>query len=174
MSEQKFDLLIIGAGIVGLATALEATRRSPGIRLAVLEKEDRVASHQTGHNSGVIHSGLYYRPGSVKARTCVTGRKALMEFCDRRSIPYEICGKIVVATSEDELPRLEGLRRSGIANGLEGIGMIGPERLREFEPHAHGRKPLHAPATGLIAHKNPAEAYANAGRPQARAICTAH
>src|SRR5256885_10124786 len=118
MSEQKFDLLIIGAGIVGLATALEATRRSPGIRLAVVEKEDRIASHQTGHNSGVIHSGLYYKPGSLKARTCAEGAAAMVAFCREHHIPHEICGKVVVATREDELPALAELHRRGVANGV--------------------------------------------------------
>ncbi len=170
----QYDLTIIGAGIVGLATAMQILEAHPSIKLLVVEKEPQVAQHQTGHNSGVIHSGLYYRPGSVKARTCVTGRKALMEFCDRRSIPYEICGKIVVATSEDELPRLEELRRRGIANGLEGIEMIGPERLREFEPHAHGIKALHVPETGIIDYKKVAEAYAEEVRAKSGDIRTSH
>src|SRR3989449_8996636 len=170
----QYDLTIIGAGIVGLATAMQILEAHPRIKLLVVEKEPQVAQHQTGHNSGVIHSGLYYRPGSVKARTCVTGRKALMEFCDRRSIPYEICGKIVVATSEDELSRLEELRRRGIANGLEGIEMIGPERLREFEPHAHGIKALHVPETGIIDYKKVAEAYAEEVRAKSGDIRTSH
>src|SRR5438132_5528513 len=170
----QYDLTIIGAGIVGLATAMQILEAHPSIKLQVVEKEPQIAQHQTGHNSGVIHSGLYYRPGSVKARTCVTGRKALMEICDRRSIPYEICGKIVVATSEDELPRLEELRRRGIANGLEGIEMIGPERLRGFEPHAHGIKALHVPETGIIDYKKVAEAYAEEVRAKSGDIRTSH
>ena len=104
MPDQNFDLVIIGAGIVGLATALEAIKRSPGIRLAVLEKENRVAAHQTGHNSGVIHSGLYYCPGSLKAKLCVEGAQAMVPFCREHDLPHNICGKVVVATSAAEIP----------------------------------------------------------------------
>jgi (S)-2-hydroxyglutarate dehydrogenase len=131
----------------------------PRTKLLILEKESQLGQHQTGHNSGVIHSGLYYRPGSIKARSCVSGRKALIEFCDRSGVPYEICGKIVVATSEAELPRLEELHRRGIANGLQGLEMIGPERLRELEPHARGLKALYVPETGIIDYTKVAEAY---------------
>src|SRR5215207_6887865 len=132
----KFDLTIIGGGIVGLATALVCTQRYSHLSLAIVEKEDRLAVHQTGHNSGVIHSGIYYKPGSLKAQTCVTGAKALITFCDQHDIPYERCGKVVVATTDEELPRLEELHRRGTANGVEGMEMIGPERLQELEPHA--------------------------------------
>src|SRR5215471_14652926 len=111
-----FDLTIIGGGIVGLATALTMTQRFPNMKLAVLEKEERLAAHQTGHNSGVIHSGIYYKPGSLKAQTCVAGVRALLPFCEEHGIPYERCGKVVVATSADELPRLEELFRRGVAN----------------------------------------------------------
>src|SRR5689334_10053922 len=128
----SFDITIIGGGIVGLATALELTKRYPQRTLAILEKEDRLAAHQTGHNSGVIHSGIYYKPGSLKAQTCVAGAKAIIAFCQQHDIPYEICGKVVVATSPAELPRLEELHRRGTANGVEGMEMIGPERLREI------------------------------------------
>src|SRR4030095_3885993 len=120
----SFDITIIGGGIVGLATALELTKRYPQRKLAILEKEDRLAAHQTGHNSGVIHSGIYYKPGSLKAQTCVAGAKALVAFCEEQGIPYERCGKVVVATSRDELPRLEELYRRGTANGVEGLEMI--------------------------------------------------
>jgi L-2-hydroxyglutarate oxidase LhgO len=156
----QYDLTIIGGGIVGLATALNTLQAYPRTRLLILEKESQLAQHQTGHNSGVIHSGLYYKPGSLKARSCVAGRKALIEFCDRRSVPYEICGKIVVATSAEELPRLEELCRRGSANGLEGIEMIGPERLKEIEPHAAGIKGLYVPQTGIIDYLKVAAAYA--------------
>jgi L-2-hydroxyglutarate oxidase len=156
----QYDLTIIGGGIVGLATALNILQAYPRIRLLILEKESQLARHQTGHNSGVIHSGLYYKPGSLKARSCVAGRKALIEFCDRKSVPYEICGKIVVATSEGELPRLEELYRRGIANGLEGIEKIGPERLKEIEPHAAGIQALYVPQTGIIDYLKVAAAYA--------------
>jgi (S)-2-hydroxyglutarate dehydrogenase len=155
----QYDLTIIGAGIIGLATALKIIETHPRIKLLILDKEAQVAQHQTGHNSGVIHSGLYYRPGSIKAQSCVSGRKALIEFCDRNGVPYEVCGKIVVATSETELPRLEELRRRGVANGLQGLEMIGPEHLREFEPHASGLKALYVPETGIIDYTKVAEAY---------------
>jgi L-2-hydroxyglutarate oxidase len=156
----QYDLAIIGGGILGLATALKITAAHPQVRLLILEKEAQLARHQTGNNSGVIHSGLYYRPGSLKARSCVTGRKALIAFCDKNSVPYEICGKVVVATSEEELPRLDELHRRGIANGLQGLEIIGHERLKELEPHAVGIKGLYVPETGIIDYKKVADAYA--------------
>ena len=157
----QYDLTIIGAGILGLATALKITAAHPRLRLLLLEKEAELARHQTGNNSGVIHSGLYYRPGSLKARTCVTGRKELMKFCDDNSVPYEICGKVVVAISHEELPRLDELHRRGEANGLRGLEIIGTERLKELEPHATGIKGLYVPETGIIDYKKVAAAYAD-------------
>jgi (S)-2-hydroxyglutarate dehydrogenase len=156
----QVDLTIIGGGILGLATALKITAAFPRLRLLLLEKEAELARHQTGNNSGVIHSGLYYRPGSLKARTCVTGRRELMEFCDAYSVPYEICGKVVVATSAEELPRLDELHRRGEANGLRGLEIIGTERLKELEPHAAGIKGLYVPETGIIDYRKVAAAYA--------------
>jgi L-2-hydroxyglutarate oxidase len=156
----QYDLTIIGGGILGLATALKLIRAHPSLRLLILEKEAELARHQTGNNSGVIHSGLYYRPGSLKARSCVTGRKELMAFCDDNAIPYEICGKVVVATSEVELPRLEELHRRGIENGLQGLEIIGPERLKELEPHATGIKGLYVPETGIVDYRKVAAVYA--------------
>src|SRR5438477_7648058 len=138
MTESQHSVIIIGGGVVGLAVALEITRRFPGQRILVLEKEDRVARHQSGHNSGVIHSGVYYKPGSLKARLCVTGAAAMVEFCREHGVPHNVCGKAIVATREDELPRLEDLRQRGEANGLAGLRMIGPEQLREIEPQAGG------------------------------------
>jgi L-2-hydroxyglutarate oxidase len=155
-----YDLTIIGGGILGLATALKITAVHPRLRLLLLEKEPDLARHQTGNNSGVIHSGLYYRPGSLKARTCVAGRRELIQFCDENGVPYEICGKVVVATTDEELPRLEELRRRGEANGLRGLETIGAERLKELEPHATGIKGLHVPETGIIDYKKVAAAYA--------------
>lgn len=155
-----YDLTIIGGGILGLATALKITAVHPRLRLLLLEKEPDLARHQTGNNSGVIHSGLYYRPGSLKARTCVAGRRELIQFCDENGVPYEICGKVVVATSDEELPRLEELRRRGEANGLRRLETIGTERLKELEPHATGIKGLHVPETGIIDYKKVAAAYA--------------
>ena len=156
----QYDLTIIGGGIVGLASALKIIAAHPSLRLLLLEKETELARHQTGNNSGVIHSGLYYRPGSLKARSCVAGRKALIAFCDENSVSYEICGKVVVATNQEELPRLEELHRRGMANGLQGLEMIGPERLKELEPHASGIRGLHVPETGIIDYKKVAAAYA--------------
>lgn len=160
MPENHYDLVIIGGGIVGLATAMAASKRFPALRLSILEKEERIAAHQTGHNSGVIHSGIYYKPGSVKARTCVEGAAAMVAFCREHGIPHQICGKVVVATSEEELPRLEELRRRGEANGVPGLAMIGPERLRELEPHAAGIRALHVPGTGITDYEKVAQKYA--------------
>jgi L-2-hydroxyglutarate oxidase len=146
----RWDVVIVGGGIVGLATAWRMLQRRPGLRVLVLEKESAVASHQTGHNSGVIHSGLYYRPGSLKAQTCRKGYEQLLEFCREASVPFEICGKIVVATNESELPRLAELRRRGEANGLEGLRSLSAAEIREFEPHCAGIAGLWAPQTGII------------------------
>jgi L-2-hydroxyglutarate oxidase len=156
-----YDLTIIGGGILGLATALKITAAYPRLSLLLLEKEPELARHQTGNNSGVIHSGLYYRSGSLKALTCVAGRKELIQFCDDNAVPYEICGKVVVATTREELPRLEELHRRGEANGLQGLELIGTERLKELEPHATGIKGLHVPETGIIDYKKVAAAYAS-------------
>ncbi len=144
------DVAIVGGGILGLATARELLRREPGARVAVLEREQEVAAHQTGHNSGVIHAGIYYAPGSLKARLCLAGARELYEYCDARAIPYERCGKVIVALSADELPRLDELERRGRANGVEGLRRLGPEELRELEPHARGVAALHSPATGIV------------------------
>jgi len=157
----QYDLTIIGGGILGLATALKITAAHPDVKLLLLEKEAELAHHQTGNNSGVIHSGLYYRPGSLKARLCVSGRKELMAFCDSHSVPYEICGKVVVATSQAELPRLDELHRRGEANGLKSLEIIGPERLKEIEPHATGIKGLFVPETGIVDYRKVAAAYAD-------------
>ena len=155
-----YDLAIIGGGILGLATGLKILEAHPAARLLILEKEPELARHQTGHNSGVIHSGLYYKPGSLKAQSCVAGRKALIAFCGQNSVPYEICGKVVVATAEEELPRLDELYRRGVANGLQGVEIIGPERLNEIEPHTTGIKALYVPETGIIDYTKVAAAYA--------------
>src|SRR6516162_10880321 len=138
MTHANYDVLVIGGGIVGLATALEISRRFPQLRLAVLEKEAGVGRHQTGHNSGVIHSGVYYKPGSLKARTCVQGAAAMVEFCREHGIPFEVCGKVIVASTTEEVGRLKGLEERGRLNGLSGLRMLRPEELREFEPHVVG------------------------------------
>jgi len=160
MTDSRFHVIIIGGGVVGLAVGLEITRRFPHLRLLVLEKEDGVARHQSGHNSGVIHSGVYYKPGSLKARLCVSGAAAMVEFCREHGIPHQVCGKVIVATSADELPRLESLRQRGEANGLTGLHLIGREELREIEPHARGLQALVVPSTGITDYALVCEKYA--------------
>src|SRR5271169_3147952 len=160
MADRKTDLLIIGAGIVGLATALEATRRLRRMRVLVVDKEDRVAAHQTGHNSGVIHSGLYYKTGSLKARNCVAGAASMKRFCQQHAVPFEECGKLVVATSPDEVPRLEQLHQRGIANGVPGLRMMNREQFREIEPHCSGLRALQVPTTGIVDYTAVAQKYA--------------
>ena len=159
MSE-RYDVVIIGGGIVGLAVAREITRRFPRLGLAVLEKEARVGAHQSGHNSGVIHSGVYYKPGSIKARTCVPGAAAMVDFCREHGVKYEICGKVIVATLAEELPRLRDLLERGRANGVEGLRMLSPEELRDIEPHATGLAALHVPTTGVTDYAKVCEKYA--------------
>ena len=154
------DVVVVGAGIVGLAVARELLRRWPHLKVTVVDKEDQIAAHQSGHNSGVIHTGIYYAPGSLKARLCVAGSRALVRYCDEHDIRYELSGKVIVATDESELPRLEELYRRGTANGVEGLEMIGPERLREIEPHAAGIRGLYSPKTGIIDYVDVARGYA--------------
>jgi (S)-2-hydroxyglutarate dehydrogenase len=160
MIDSRHNVVIIGGGVVGLAVALEITRRFPHLRLLLVEKEDRVARHQSGHNSGVVHSGVYYKPGSMKARLCVTGAAAMVEFCREHGVAHEVCGKVIVATQAEELPRLEELRKRGEANGLAGLRMIGPEELREIEPHATGLQALVVPSTGITDYAKVCEKYA--------------
>jgi (S)-2-hydroxyglutarate dehydrogenase len=149
-STKSFDVAVIGAGIVGLASARALLLSNPRLRLVVLEKERRLAVHQTGRNSGVIHSGLYYTPGSMKARNCCAGRDALYRFCEERGILHERCGKLVIATRTEELPALEELERRGRANGLTGLRRLKAEEIRELEPHAAGLAGLHVPQTGIV------------------------
>jgi L-2-hydroxyglutarate oxidase len=154
MQESKiYDITIVGGGIVGLATAYKLQRKYPNLTLAVLEKESQLAFHQTGRNSGVIHSGLYYRPGSYRALTCVNGRKQLVSFAEEHGVDYDICGKIVVATSEEELPRLDKIRENGLKNGLVGIEVIDKKRIQEIEPYIAGIKALWVPESGIIDFK---------------------
>ncbi|HEY7513139.1 MAG TPA: FAD-dependent oxidoreductase, partial [Vicinamibacteria bacterium] len=146
------DVAIVGGGIVGLATAFQIGRRRPGLRVLVLEKEDRVAEHQTGRNSGVIHSGIYYKPGSRKALSCRRGKEGLEAFCREHGVPFDRCGKVVVATEEAEVPRLRAIEERARANGVA-CDVIGVERLRELEPHAAGVAALHVPETGIVDYR---------------------
>jgi L-2-hydroxyglutarate oxidase len=148
--KSDFDIVIIGGGIVGLATAYKIALGRPEIRLAVLEKEPQLASHQTGHNSGVIHSGLYYKPGSAKAKTCTDGRIQLVAFAKQYGIPYEICGKMIVATHQKELPGLERIFNNGVQNGIVGIRKITPDEIKQIEPCCTGVAGLYVPCTGII------------------------
>jgi (S)-2-hydroxyglutarate dehydrogenase len=171
MHAQRYDVVIIGGGIVGLATAMALKTGSPA-SLAILEAEDRLAQHQTGHNSGVIHSGLYYKPGSLKARNCVTGREAMYRFCQEHGIAHERCGKVVVATDPRELPALDELERRGRANGLQGLRRLGPEAIREYEPHTSGIAGLLVPETGIVDYKQVAQIYADIIRKEGGEIRT--
>ena len=156
----RSEVLLVGAGILGLAVARELLIRRPGLQLNVLEKEAAIAQHQTGHNSGVIHSGIYYAPGSLKAQLCVEGAGLMYEFCAENGVPTERCGKVIVAADENEVPRLEELKRRGEANGVPGLEEVGPERLAELEPNVRGVRALHSPATGIVDFKLVAKALA--------------
>jgi len=158
--EAIFNVIIIGGGVVGLATGRELLQRFPDSKLLIVEKEQALAAHQTGHNSGVIHSGLYYKPGSLKARLCVAGAARMVQFCKENAIPYELCGKVVVATDESEVPALEELYRRGIANGVPNLRMLNAEQIREIEPHASGIRGIHVPGTGITDFTAVAQKYA--------------
>ena len=151
---------IIGAGIVGLAVALDILDRFPSATLVVLEKEPRVAGHQTGHNSGVVHSGIYYKPGSLKARLCVEGAAMLLRFCDVYDVPFEKCGKVIVAAATDELAQLNKLFKRGQGNGLEGLRMLDAQEIREIEPHSAGIQGIHVPGTAIVDYSKVSEKYA--------------
>jgi L-2-hydroxyglutarate oxidase len=157
---ERVDVAVIGAGIVGLATALRLLETRPDLRLAVLEGEDRVAAHQSGHNSGVVHAGLYYMPGSQKALLCREGKALLERYCDAHAIPIAFPGKLVVALDESELPRLNALGERGRANGVDGLEDVGPERIRELEPHIAGIRALWSPRTGITDFTRVTRAYA--------------
>jgi L-2-hydroxyglutarate oxidase len=154
-----FDLVVVGGGIVGLAAAYQFTNRFPGKRIAVLEKESRVAEHQTGHNSGVLHSGIYYKPGSLKAVNCRVGKKAMEAFCLKEGIAHEICGKVIVAVSDNDLPALQRIYERGLANGVN-CSFIDKDRLAELEPHATGVKAIHVPEAGIVNYRQVCERLA--------------
>ncbi len=146
----KYDIIIIGAGIVGLATGLKIREKSPHKKILIIDKETYVAAHQTGHNSGVIHSGLYYKPGSLKATNCLKGYHMMVDFCNQYEVPFDLCGKLVVATSKEEIPLLHGLFDRGEENGLEGLKMLSQEEILEHEPHVRGLEGFFVPQTGIV------------------------
>lgn len=154
-----FDVAVAGGGIVGLATAWGITQRYPDKRVVVLEKESTVAAHQTGHNSGVLHSGIYYKPGSLRAINCREGKLAMQEFCERESIPFDLCGKVIVAVTEEEVPRLDRIFERGEANGID-CSMIDRDRLLEIEPHVAGLRAIHVPEAGIVNYKSVCERLA--------------
>jgi L-2-hydroxyglutarate oxidase LhgO len=158
---ERADLLVIGGGILGLATAREMLMRRPGLRVLVVEREPELAAHQTGNNSGVVHAGLYYTPGSLKARLCREGKVALEAYCAERGIEVQRVGKLVVALTEGELPRFEALEAKARENGVEGLETVGPERIRELEPHVLGIRGLWSPGTGIVDFRAVANAYAD-------------
>jgi len=152
-SNNLFDYVIIGAGIIGLSTAYKLTVKDSSASILILEKESDLAAHQTGRNSGVIHSGIYYKPGSYKARNCIDGRHQLVEFCKKHGVRHDICGKVIVATDEAELPRLNAIYERGLENGIEGIELIGQKKLNQIEPYVNGIKAIHVPCAGIVDYK---------------------
>jgi len=157
---ESADIAVVGGGILGLAVARELLARRPSARVCVLEREPEIATHQTGHNSGVIHAGVYYVPGSLKARLCVEGAREMYEYCERRGVASERCGKLIVATDASELERLDELERRGLANGVPELRRIDADEIRELEPHAAGIAGLHSPSTGIADFPGVARAYA--------------
>ena len=153
------QITIIGAGIIGLATAYKASLKFPGAKIRIIEKENRIAAHQTGNNSGVIHSGIYYKPGSLKARNCIKGYSQLLEFCERENIEYDICGKIIVATDSSQLDSLDALYERGKKNGLEGLKKLNDKEIKKVEPYVKGFAAIHVPQTGIIDYYKVAEKY---------------
>ena len=159
MGERR--IAVVGGGIVGLAVAMQLTQRDEGVRVVVMEKESRLAAHQTGHNSGVVHAGIYYRPGSLKARLCTRGRGLLRDFCDEHRLPFVECGKLVVAVDSSELSRFEALERSAHDNGVPGLRVLGPAGIAEVEPSARGLAALHSPRTAITDYGAVARAMAD-------------
>jgi (S)-2-hydroxyglutarate dehydrogenase len=168
----KYDIAVVGGGIVGLSVAMQATEQFPRLRILVVEKEPAIARHQTGHNSGVIHSGVYYKAGSLKARLCVVGAREMVEFCSRHGIPHEVCGKLIVATNSDEVARLDDLLTRGTANCLAGLRILEREAMLEIEPHAGGLRALHVPSTGITNFAAVAAKYARIATSRGAAIKT--
>ena len=161
MSSTKYDIVIIGAGIIGLATGMKLLERFPNINLAILEKDSKEGTQQSGHNSGVIHSGIYYKPGSLKAKFCVAGRASMTQFCDENGIPVRTCGKLIVATDMAGEDRLRALEERGRANQVEGLRFVDQDEMVEIEPHVKARKALYAPGTGIVDYRNVTSVYAD-------------
>ncbi|XP_019864272.1 PREDICTED: L-2-hydroxyglutarate dehydrogenase, mitochondrial-like [Amphimedon queenslandica] len=158
--ESNYDIMVIGGGIVGLATAREILLRYPEKKIAVLEKEREIGMHQSGHNSGVIHTGIYYTPGTLKAKLCVRGADLMYQYCDKRNIPYKRAGKVIVAVNENEIPRLKNLYERGLTNGVRDLKLIGPKELRQIEPYCKGVMAIHSPNTGIVDYTKVTESYA--------------
>ena len=160
MIDRQYDVVVVGGGIIGLATSMKLTQDFPNLKVAVLEKEKEVAQHQTGHNSGVIHAGIYYAPGSQKANFCSTGGKLLRDFCDEYGIAYDMCGKLIVATDDSEVPQLEELFKRGTENGAQGLRLVNQEEIKDIEPYSAGVKAILSPNTGIIDYFEVSQAYA--------------
>ncbi|KAK3094162.1 hypothetical protein FSP39_024868 [Pinctada imbricata] len=158
-ADNKYDVVIVGGGIVGMATARELLLRHPKLTFAVLEKEKEISAHQSGHNSGVIHAGIYYTPGTLKAKLCVEGVELLYKYCDENNVPYKKCGKLIVAVTEEEIPRLDALYEKGNKNGVKDLKFLGPKEIKELEPNCEGLKAIHSPHTGIIDYKEVTQSY---------------
>ena len=169
-----YDIAIIGGGIVGLSTAFQLIEKRPDLNICVLEKENEIAQHQSRWNSGVMHSGIYYKPGSLRARNCHEGHARLVTFCEEYNIPYELCGKIIVATNDREIETLKGIYQKGIQNGLSGLKIISPDEAREIEPHVFCTQAIKVPSAGIVEYEAVAKKYAEIFQNKGGTIFTNH